>query len=77
VLKMPAWYSWNDLLHHWNKKDFELLEYLNQGLQPYSKYGQPVYCTQFYLAKRCHSWTHINRQVQKREQAFHLDQDIE
>jgi hypothetical protein len=42
---MPAWYSWNDLLHHWNKKDFELLEYLNQGLQPYSEYGQPVYCT--------------------------------
>ncbi len=46
---MPDWYSWKDLLHRWNKKDFELLEYLNQELQPYSKYGEPVYCPQFCL----------------------------
>ena len=43
---MPDWYSWRDLLHRWNKKDFELLEDLRQGLQPYSKYGEPVYCPQ-------------------------------
>lgn len=46
---MPDWYSWKDLLHRWNKKDFELLEYLNQELQPYSKYGQLVNCPQFCL----------------------------
>lgn len=49
---MPDWYSWTDLLHRWNKKDFELLEYLKQGLQPYSKYGEPVYCPQSCLPEK-------------------------
>ena len=49
---MPNWYSWRDLLHRWNKKDFELLEYLNQGLQPYSKYGELVYCPKSCLPEK-------------------------
>ena len=39
---MAEWYSWQDLLYLWNKQDFELLELIKKGLQPFSEYGNPI-----------------------------------
>jgi hypothetical protein len=39
---MPKWISGKDLLKRWNIFDFELFEYVKQGLQPHSKLCKPI-----------------------------------
>jgi hypothetical protein len=41
---MSNWISWQELLGKWKIKGFELLNFLKQGLQPYSKYGTAIPC---------------------------------
>lgn len=36
------WFSEQELLDHWQIKEFELLERLTEGLQPYSRLGDPI-----------------------------------
>jgi hypothetical protein len=38
---MSEWLTGNDLLKKWIKRDFELFEYVQKGLQPY-RYGKPL-----------------------------------
>ena len=47
-------FSWQDLLKQWDVKDFELLEYIKEGLQPYLKPGkEPIYCPyEYHLYKQ-------------------------
>lgn len=48
---MSNWISLNELLNRWNIENFEVGEYLNKGLQPYTKdSGIPLDCPSF-----CHS----------------------
>ena len=39
---MAEWYSWQDLLYRWNKKEFELLELIKKGLKPFTEYDNPI-----------------------------------
>jgi hypothetical protein len=48
---MEKWISFSDLLKRWGIKQFELLDYLKDELQPYSEIsGRPIECPQF-----CHA----------------------
>ncbi|MGV7224464.1 MAG: hypothetical protein ACQ9MH_23480 [Nitrospinales bacterium] len=40
---MSNWVSWDELLNQ-GIKSFEILEYLKEGLQPYSRPDKPIYC---------------------------------
>lgn len=42
---MSKYISFSDLLARWGIRDFEVLDYLKKGLQPYSEYGQPLSCS--------------------------------
>ena len=39
---MPKWISGQELLTRWNIKGIELLEYVNEGLQPHTLAGRPI-----------------------------------
>ena len=36
------WIDGKELLERWKIREFELVEYIQQGLQPYSKHGVPI-----------------------------------
>ena len=48
--------TWNDLKIRWEKLDFQLLECLQKGLQPYSRHGNPVSCP-----FRYHKYSHLHK----------------
>jgi hypothetical protein len=54
---MSNWVSWNELLNQ-GIKNFEILDYLKEGLQPYSRPDIPIYCPCDY-----HRYTYLNRKL--------------
>ena len=55
---MPKWISLKKLLTSWQIEIFELLEHLQRGLQPYTKYGFPIDCPESH-----HSWHKLNDRI--------------
>jgi hypothetical protein len=52
---MSDYKTWDDLKIRWNKLNFQLLECLQKGLQPYSRHGNPVSCP-----FRYHKYSHLH-----------------
>lgn len=55
---MPKWISLKKLLTRWEIEIFELLDHLQRGLQPYTKYGFPIDCPESH-----HSWHKLNDRI--------------
>lgn len=52
-LRNSKWISWIDLARRWKIRDFELIEKLRAGLQPYSENGVPLNCPlRFHVHRR-------------------------
>jgi hypothetical protein len=57
-LKNSKWISWTELAQRWKVRDFELIEYLGEDLQPYSENGSSLSCP-----SACHAYRRLSDEL--------------
>jgi hypothetical protein len=75
---MSKWISHPDLLARWKILDFESIDYLKQGLQPYSRYGLPLSCPILHHARhhKSNELSILREELKRMESQPHLDQSV-